>query len=269
MWPRTLLVAAHEWRRNVRRVRGRIGLAGTLLWLGVPAVIAAFQVPLVPSAMELQQKARSLVDLYDIDVARAMTACPNAFVLLALTTMFFIPVLTLALGFDVIAEDISKRGDRLPLLRTSRSSILLGKSLGLWAVCLTFMLAAYAPACAAVLVRGGSGSTVHVLLWGVGLYLAAGLVSAVYVAIWSSVGAVVGSPKSALLAGLAVVVVLGAAHLVLRRVAPGLAALLPGGLDGLWLSGHAAAMGTALVATAAWCAMALATGALTFARRDL
>jgi ABC-type transport system involved in multi-copper enzyme maturation permease subunit len=178
-------------------------------------------------------------------------------------------VLTLALGFDVIAEDISGRGDRLPLLRTSRSSLLVGKSLALWGECLTFMFAAYTLACVSLMARGGDGAIVHVLSWGLGLYLVATLVSAVYVAIWSAVGAVAGSPKSALLTGLGIVIVLGAAHLVLRRFASGLAELLPGGLDGLWLSGHTSAMGAALLATAAWCAVGLLAAALTFARRDL
>jgi len=219
--------------------------------------------------MDLQQQARSLMELYDLDVARTLTACPSSLVLLAITTMYFVPVLTLVLGFDVIAEDISRRGDRLPLLRTSRSSLLLGKSLALWGACLTFIFAAYALACVSVIARGGNGTTSHILSWGLGLYVVAALVSVVYVAIWSAVGAVVGSPKSALLAGLGLVVVLGGAHIVLHRAASRLAGLLPGGLEGLWLSGHASIMGTALVATAAWCGAGLSAAALVFARRDL
>ncbi len=142
------LTAARELRRSVASARGvallllfLLGGAGaSLLYIKVSnynLLGMVTDMPLTPEqTAEVMREAKlgTLRKLYPEATAVALAACPSVLLFLFKGTQWVMPLLSLLLGFDIVAGDVQHRTMRYMVARAGRPAIVLGKALGLWAL---------------------------------------------------------------------------------------------------------------------------------------
>jgi len=175
LWEEIRLVAQHEIKRNVKSLKGIIMfilffLLGTLPVLGRILIDnAAKEAHLDKISPEQRHQAmeRALLLTYrgDHAIASYLADSPAALYLLLAMTQLLLPLLSIVIGFDQIAGDVQHRSIRYLVGRAKRSSLVIGKGIGIWAVVAIMTLVTHAVAWIMMLFQHdyGAGET---LSWG-------------------------------------------------------------------------------------------------------
>lgn len=217
------LTALRELRRNLRSTKGIAMFVLFFLGGAVPSVLQVLFLRLMDKATmsELPLEARqeifeqALSKVYDPATAKYLSLCPPVlFAFLFKGTLLFLPVLILLIGFDQIAGDIQHRTIRYMAGRARRSSLVVGKALGVWGVITIMTLVLHVTVWTVMLVRGGD-SPALVLSWGVRLWLFTVASAGAYVGLTSLVSSFFKTPIVALFVGVGVLFVLWLASTIL------------------------------------------------------
>src|SRR5262249_3095124 len=120
--------------------------------------------------------------------------------------LWILPLLVLMVGFEQIAGEIQHRGIRYIAGRAHRSSIVVGKALGVWAVVAIMALVLHLTVWIVILIRGGE-TFGNVLSWGGRIWLFDVAAAAAYVGLVALVSSFFRTPIVALFVGVVVLFV--------------------------------------------------------------
>ena len=217
------LTAQRELRRNLRSTKGIAMFVLFFLGGAVPSVLqvllerAMHKAGVAEILPEARQQAfeEVLTRVYEPATAKYLSTCPPLlFVFLFKGTLLFLPVLILLIGFDQIAGEIQHRSIRYYAGRARRSSIVVGKALGVWSVIAVMTFVLHATVWSVLLVRGTEPAG-QVLSWGLRLWLFSVASAGAYVGLTSLISSFFKTPIVALFVGIGVVFVLWLASTIL------------------------------------------------------
>ena len=163
------LVAQREILRNIRSTKGIAMFA--LFFLGglVPTVVRVMARKMagdVPSEVLQAAFESYLVKNYGSEaIGKYLAGAPPIMYFLFQGTLTFLPLLVLAVGFDQIAGEIQHRTIRYSAGRASRTSIVVGKALGIWGVIAVMISVLHLTVWIVTLVQGGQ-SVASIITWG-------------------------------------------------------------------------------------------------------
>jgi len=260
-----------SWRELALAAGTRRGRALALALLLCAVLPSAFRVwmdsPAKFGALPKQQVS-SIATLYGPDVVRDLAAYPSAMVSLCILTLLAIPLLAMIAGHDNIARDVANRSLRSVVLRTSSSSIVAGKFVGLW-VTLGALLLLCQLLVAVVVVVIVRGPMIVPLGACFRLWLACALSSAPYAALALLISTVAGSSARSMIGGFAVIILLVFVR-INRLLSPELALwLLPAQNDASLLSSNWPGVASATLRLAVWTAAALLLCVVYLKRREI
>lgn len=278
------LTASRELRRNLRSPKGIAmtalfllgGTGGSLLYKQISNYAFEQALKQLPKGVELsadmirQAKLEALKQAYPEATANFLVDCPTMLLLLFKVTLWAIPMLTLLTGFDAVAGETQHRTMRYMAARAERSSLVLGKALGLWAMLALMMLLLHVNVWGIALVYG-DGTVAQIAAWGPRWWALSVANAACYAGITTLVSSAFRTPAVAMFAGLAATAGLGLAGVVAgflddeNRVSY----LLPGKYDGLLMSHSAASYMGGVGGLALWAGLALGLATEIVRRRDL
>jgi ABC-type transport system involved in multi-copper enzyme maturation permease subunit len=186
------LVAGRELRKTFRSTKGLIlaalsvaaggGLSVLFAWLDRMRVEQLGSV----DAAQIQQQLYSAV--YGPETARFLGPAPYALWMMLMVTLAASPLLVALLGFDGLSAELQHRTVRFWVVRTRRSSYVVGKFVGLWVAVLAVLFATNVIVWMAI---AGVGHLPldRVVYWGARLFVVAIPISAA----WCGVATLVGS----------------------------------------------------------------------------
>jgi hypothetical protein len=265
----TLAVAGFECARIVQALKARWLLCGLFLMAALPSLVAIFRGgPDHTTVADGRARAASLIKFYGMDGARALFGCPKVILSLGLTTFFLVPLATLVLTYDCVAEEIESDTGRLLWIRASRPSLVAGKAIAHWAVFCAAILIGHAVVSIAEVASGAAGTAV-VLRCGLLFAVSACVMAAAYVSFWVLVSSVARTRKGAFWGASGVAFALAIVRGLFHERVPTLETYMPGALDRLLLSARTSHRWEALGMTLAWSLAALATATRVLARRDV
>jgi ABC-type transport system involved in multi-copper enzyme maturation permease subunit len=284
------LIALREVRRSLRSTKG-IAL-GVVTLLG--AVLASF---VSVWAEEADRRARgvatteSYVDLKrqligqatgDPSFANYVASIPTSLLVFLKVTVWFSPLLVALLGFDAVSGELQHRGIRFWAVRSRRSSLFIGKLIGLWAL-VTLLIFGLDLLAGTVAITRGYLTVPELAAWGTRFWLVAAVIAGAWAAVATFISACFATPIVALLTTFAVFFaswLVGVGGFVSRMrhaagagdVATHMAAyeyFYPNAYDTLLLSPEAPRALTGLAIIAAFVALCAAAGSLLLQRRDI
>ena len=218
------LTAGREIRRNLRSTKGIVMFVLFLLGGLIPSLIQVFVLRLsmqsgmasLPPEMQQQGLLQTYEALYSSkEIATYLVKCPLLLFGLFRGTLFFVPLLTLLVGFDQIAGELQHRTFRYAAGRASRGSLVVGKALGVWAVIALMVLVLHTVVWIALITQGLAKST-DVLSWGGRLWLFSALYAAAYVGLTMLISSLFRTPVLALFVGFGATLFVGLVRLLLE-----------------------------------------------------
>ena len=265
----SLILARHDVAATFRGRKG-LALAILLFLLAAAPALVRFLGQHSDQAAALQRAhSAAMVRLYDRDIARALLDCPAVLVVAAIATFFFQPLFVLLAGADRLAGDIDTGSIRYWTVRAPRTGVLLGKTLGLWAV-VSLLSAGVLLSMTVLAVIDVPRDWLWTLGWSGRILVYSAASALVYASLCTLLGVLLARPRLVLVVGMGVLFVMRIGRTALENHgAPKLALLLPGALDHLFLSPGAAPKLTAVAVTAVWSATLLGAAAVLFRRRSL
>jgi hypothetical protein len=117
--------------------------------------------------------------VWNADVGAYLSHSPLIFIALFKATLWFIPFLTLMIGFEQIAGDLQHRTIRYTAIRARRSSLVAGKALAIWAVVAILLLALHLFVWLVTLLRGDA-TLMETLSWGPRMWAFSAVFTAAY-----------------------------------------------------------------------------------------
>lgn len=172
------LTCVREMRRNLRSAKGLVMAVLFLLGGGaaslIYAALSSFTDRLregrnITDDMMRQVRAEFWQQVWNADVGNYLADAPWIYVGLYKGVLWFIPLLTLLVGFDQIAGDLQHRTIRYTAVRARRGSIVAGKALGIWSVVSVLLLVLHLFVWLVALLQG-SATFVQTLSWGPRLF---------------------------------------------------------------------------------------------------
>jgi ABC-type transport system involved in multi-copper enzyme maturation permease subunit len=140
LWEEIRLVAQHELRKNLRSTKGIVMFVLFVLGGALPILLQVWVQRLGLDKMTPEQRHRlyeeGLLRAYrgDHEMVSYLSHCPPLLYFLLSGTQLFLPLLCLVIGFDQISGDVQHRSIRYLVGRVNRSSLVIGKALGIWGV---------------------------------------------------------------------------------------------------------------------------------------
>ncbi|APR79974.1 Hypothetical protein A7982_05321 [Minicystis rosea] len=198
------LVAQREILRNIRSTKGIAMFA--LFFLGglVPAVVRVMLQKMAGDVSSDVLKAAFeayLMKTYGNEaIVKHLSGAPPIMYFLFEGTLMFLPLLVLAVGFDQIAGEIQHRTIRYSAGRATRTSIVVGKALGIWGVVGVMVSVLHLTVWIVTLVQGGQ-SMGAVITWGVRFLAYAVVCAGAYVGFASLMSSIFKTPIVALFVG--------------------------------------------------------------------
>jgi ABC-type transport system involved in multi-copper enzyme maturation permease subunit len=253
------IIARYELGRVLGGLRAKLVLALVPLVTVLPVALGAIHAGNRRRDLAIEQArgvALSVARWYNIDVARHLFECPTVVIRLVVFTAYLTPVLTFVLAYDQLAGEARKQTLRLFAARAPRESIVVGKVAAVSFLFCSVIAVSHAIVWAVDIARGRDAALM-VLDWGACALGVSCLVAVSNIALWIFISALFARPKVALVVGLLVMLVLGAAHAVAHNKAPGWDGLTPGSVDQLLLSGRSALRWKGIGVVVAWCAGAM------------
>lgn len=262
-------MARYEIARVLRGLRTRWLLCGLFAMMAVPVVVNIARGGAEhPGAAESRARAASLIRFYGMEGARALFGCPSVILSLGLATLFLLPLVTLVLTYDSVADGVESHTARLLVIRASRGTLIVGTAIACWTTFCAVLLAGYAVVTVAEIASGAAGQAV-VLRCSAMFYLSACVIAAAYVSTWVLVSSIARTRREALWVCVGVGFLFAVVRGLLHERLPALEPFVPGGLDRLLMSGKASLRWEALGVAAAWCGVTLVTAARALERRDI
>jgi len=289
------LVALRELRRNIRSAKG--------ITVGVLTLLGALVTSLAAVWLEGLNRAQSNADSTqaymalkeqvlaaqtgDPAFAHYVARIPTSLLIFLQITVWLSPLLVALLGFDVFSGELQHRSLRFWTVRARRSSLFLGKLLGLWALVGLIALVLNALAGAVALVRGYV-SPGDLVTWGALFWFVVFVIAGAWAAIATLISACFRTPILALLTTFATFFVLwlvslgGIAVRLRQPTEGGFAAaaaahqqmawyeyLYPNAYQTLLLSAEAGRVFGAVAVLLAFVALTAAAGSLLLQRSDV
>jgi ABC-type transport system involved in multi-copper enzyme maturation permease subunit len=274
------LTAARELRRNLKSAKGLAmgtlfllgGTGGSLLYAQVAryALDRMSQGQTIPDSALRELKLEALKQTYPEATASYLVDCPSVLLLLFKGTLLAIPLLTLLAGFDSVSGETQHRTLRYFAARAGRPSLVLGKTLGIWATVSGMLLLLHLAVWMIALIHK-DGTVAQLAAWGPKLWLLSLACAACYAGITTLFSALFRTPAVALFVGVAALAGMGVLGLIFGFLdeAEKLSYLLPGKYDGLLISHEPVKVLGAVGALAAWAALTTGVASELVRRRDL
>lgn len=140
-------------------------------------------------------------DIWNADIGSYLSDSPFVFVALWKGTLWFIPFMTLMIGFEQVCGDLQHRTMRYTVIRARRGSIVAGKALAIWGVVSTLLLALHAFVWFVTLVRGDA-TLGQILAWGPRLWALSSVFTAAYAGLTILISSLTKRPVISLFLGL-------------------------------------------------------------------
>ena len=199
------IVAKRELLRNLRSTKGIAMFV--LFFLGglIPAVVrlmlkkmAGEEVPddVLRAGFETFLAKRHGSEL----VAKHLAHSPPTLYFLFEGTLTFLPLLVLLVGFDQLAGEIQHRTIRYSAGRATRTSIVVGKALGIWGVVAVMISVLHLTVWIIAMIQGGR-DTGAILSWGARMLLFSVFCAGAYVGFASLMSSLFRTPIVALFVG--------------------------------------------------------------------
>lgn len=274
------LTAERELRRNLRSAKGLAmgalfllgGTGGSLLYaqLSRYAMDKMSQGRTIPEETLREAKLEALKQAYPEATASYLADCPSVLLLLFRGTLLAIPLLTLLAGFDSVSGETQHRTMRYFAARAGRPSIVLGKTLGIWATVSGMLLILHLAVWVIALMHK-DGTIGQLASWGPRLWFLSLACAACYAGITTLFSALFRTPAVALFVGVAALAGMGVLGLILSFLdnVEQLTYILPGKYDGLLMSHEPAKVLGAVGALLAWAAVTTGAASELVRRRDL
>lgn len=175
-------------RKNLRSAKGIVMSALFLLGGGAASLIyvaiKALADRLSEGRVAPEEQVRALREelwkgVYNAEIGSYLSQSPLIFVALFKATLWFIPFMTLMIGFEQIAGDLQHRTIRYTAVRAQRSSLVAGKAIAIWGVVSILLLALHAFVWLITLIRGDA-TFPQILSWGPRMWLFSAVFTAAY-----------------------------------------------------------------------------------------
>jgi ABC-type transport system involved in multi-copper enzyme maturation permease subunit len=252
--------------------RGKKGLALAGLFFSLAAIPAALRLfgAHSGSALDLQRaQTAALVRMYDSEIARSLLDCPAPLITAAIATFFFQPLLTFMTGADRLAAEIDAGTVRFWASRAPRGVIVLGRTLGLWAV-VALLTAGALLVVTVVAVVDAPAEWSGTLAWAGRIIAVSAALALVYAAACNFLNVLLGRRQFIVASGLALLFLLRMGRMLLHhRGMSDLESLLPGTLDRLFFTPGAGAKAVALAVVTGWTALFATVATAIFSRRTI
>lgn len=199
------LTSARELKRNLRSAKGLVALvlyllggagAGLLMLAGLSRI--GYEA--ADAAERTAAQRAALMRLYDGDTAVVDYLVGAPVLLLGLYGLmaFFLPLLTILLGYDQLAGEVQHRTIRYTAVRAHRASLVVGKAVALWVsgAVLTLIVAAVG---SIGLIAAGRATAGAALGYGLHFWAAAIALGASYAGLTCLISSLVRTPVIALL----------------------------------------------------------------------
>jgi ABC-type transport system involved in multi-copper enzyme maturation permease subunit len=278
------LVAQRELLRNLRSAKGIAMFVLFFLGGAVPSVVEVlfFRIVNADTREDAPEELRramfeqvlaspKFIYSYDEATAKYLSHCPSSIFLFLFKGMLYVlPLMILMIGFEQLAGEIQHRSIRYVAGRARRSSIVVGKALGVWGVVSIMALVLHVTVWVVILVRGGENAG-NVLSWGIRVWLFGVADAAAYVGLTALVSSWFRTPIVALFVGIALFFGLWLTSVILGAIkATQVAAwAFPGTYERLLSSPEPMRVLGGCAALLAWGAVMVALTALVVERRDI
>lgn len=204
------LTCLREMRRNLRSAKGVVmgvlfllgGAAASLIYAAVSELTnPARQGHDVPEEAFRELRQKVWTEVWNTDIGGYLADSPSILVALFKGSLWFIPFMTLMMGFELVAGDLQHRTIRYTAIRARRESIIAGKALAVWAVVSTLLLALHAFVWFVTLVRGDA-SFAQILAWGPRMWALCAVFTAAYAGMTILISSLTQRPVISLFLGL-------------------------------------------------------------------
>lgn len=221
------LTALREIRKNLRSAKGIAMCSLFFVFGAVPSVLqvlfskatASVGLDGAPEQALHEVRVKTYTSMYDsADIGNYLAKCPDTLYVFLLEIAFLcLPVLVLLVGFDQIAGEIQHRSIRYVVGRSRRTSFVIGKTLGLWAVVATVMLLLHVTVWVVMLVRG-TAPAADILSWGFRIWIFGVAYSAAWAGYTTLVSSLFRTPIVAMFVGAGIGSFLVVTYLILRAI---------------------------------------------------
>ncbi len=273
------LIARQEIRRNLQSKKGIAMFALFFFGGAVPPLLQlVFQriqinvgsVANSPDDSNRELRRMLLEKAYGAEGADYLIECPSVLFFLLKGALLVLPLLVLFVAYDQLVGEIQHGTIRYLLGRARRSSIVVGKALGVWAVFAVLVLVLDLTVGLATLSRSDAAPRV-VLLWGARIWLFSVAKAAAFVGLTALVSARCRTPTVALVTGAAVFFALALTQPILGdfKATAALTWLLPATYEDLMLSPDPIRAFEGVVLFVLWGTACVVAAATVVRRRDL
>lgn len=196
---------ARELRRNLRSSKGIVsallyllgGAGALLIYVSVNNELARYGD--MPQSARDELRRRVLASLYDDpNTVAHLVRAPMLLHFLYTATLFFLPVLCMLVGYDQLAGDLQYRTIRYATVRSRRESLVIGKTLGVWASGSILAFALHLFAWILTIARGDAPAALT-LQFGLQFWLASVVFAAAFVGLTAVLSSAFRTPILALL----------------------------------------------------------------------
>lgn len=286
------LVAQRELFRNLRSTKGiamfalfLLGglvfsvLVQTVIQFALSQLAAKAGVTDIPADARRELFEQYLLNAYGSEaIVRSLSGSPAVLYFLFKGTIFFLPGLVLLVGFDQIAGEVQHRTIRYSAGRATRTSIVVGKVLGVWGVIAIMVLVLHLTVWIFVLARHGA-TLGEIVTWGGRYWLSSVICAAAYVGFGSAMSALFRTPVVALFVGAgagavlwlmsAILSLVGKSDLGIARASQAATWAFPDAYETLLVSPDPGAVLGGATLFVAWGAACVVASALIVNRRDV
>lgn len=266
------LLVERELVRNVRSAKGLV-LAALCLLGGTGTTLAGIsttQVYAKTDAAEVHMyRQQALSAAYGKEIGKYLADAPEVMYAMMAGTIGLAALLATLIGFDAISAELQHRGVRYWTLRSRRSSYIVGKFLGLFAVASAMTLLMHACSWGALAVKSDLSIAV-IASWGIRFWLVTLPVSAAWCAVVTFFSALFRTPIITLLIACFTWMALGLTYVVGKfSERDWLTWIYPNGFDRLLLSPSVDRLAMGVGAAALFAAVFVAGGVVLFQQRDV
>jgi len=204
------LTCLREMRRNLRSAKGVVmgvlfllgGAAASLIYAAVSELTnPARQGHDVPDEAFRELRQKVWAEVWNADIGGYLADSPSIFVALFKGSLWFIPFMTLMIGFEQVCGDLQHRTIRYTAIRARRESIIAGKFLAVWGVVSVLLLALHAFVWFVTLVRGDA-TFAQILAWGPRMWALSAIYTAAYAGLTILISSLTKRPVISLFLGL-------------------------------------------------------------------
>jgi ABC-type transport system involved in multi-copper enzyme maturation permease subunit len=263
------LLVERELIRNLRSAKGII-LALLCVVGGTGMTLAGVSAGKRLNDPQMHEvRSQTLTAIHGKEIGKYLADAPEVLYAMLITTIALSALLAAFIGFDSISSELQHRGVRYWTVRARRSSYIVGKFVGMFAVASIMTFVMHACSWTAILVKTDA-AVPDVLSWGLRFWFLTLPVSAAWCAIVTFVSALFRTPILALLSACLAWMVLGLTYVTGKfSEREALTWVYPNGLDRLLFSPNPNEWLGGVGAGAAWAVVFVAAGVVLFQRRDV